>query len=174
MSPSVDFECLVRSHYRDLYHFAFSLVRNPSEASDLVQETFHIWAKKGTQLREQRSAKSWLFTTLHRLFLQACRHQTRFPEIELTEAQGELPDASVDPAAKLDSEAVLKALEELDPGHRAPLALYYLEDYSYREIAGILEVPLGTVQSRISRGKARLLEKLTGSPGANVSEGGAK
>jgi RNA polymerase sigma-70 factor (ECF subfamily) len=174
MSSPLDFESLVQDHYRDLYHFAFSLARNPAEASDLVQETFYIWAKKGSQLREHRSAKSWLFTTLHREFLQTCRRQTRFPEIELDEAQGELPDISGDLADKLDSATVLAALEKLPPSYRAALALYYLEDYSYREIAEILEIPLGTVQSRIARGKARLLEMLTGVSNTGAAEGGAK
>ena len=174
MSSQLDFESLVQDYYRDLYHFAFSLARNPAEASDLVQETFHIWARKGSQLRDQRSAKSWLFTTLHREFLQTCRHQSRFPEVELDEARDELPEFSANMADKLDAAAVLAAMENLSTTYRAPLALYYLEDYSYREIAEILEIPLGTVQSRIARGKARLLEMLTGASGENVAEGGAK
>jgi RNA polymerase sigma-70 factor (ECF subfamily) len=174
MSSPLDFERLVQDYYRDLYHFAFSLARNPAEASDLVQETFHIWAKKGSQLRDQRSAKSWLFTTLHREFLQTCRHETRFPEVELDDAQDELPEFSANMADRLDAAAVLAAMENLATTYRAPLALYYLEDYSYREIAEILEVPLGTVQSRIARGKSRLLEMLTGAAGENVTEGGAK
>jgi RNA polymerase sigma-70 factor (ECF subfamily) len=175
MSSPLDFESLVQDYYRDLYHFAFSLARSPAEASDLVQETFHIWAKKGSQLRDQRSAKSWLFTTLHREFLQTRRHQTRFPEVELDEAQGELPEITTDLADKLDAAAVLAAMDHLPSAYHAPLALYYLEDYSYREIAEILEVPLGTVQSRIARGKARLLEMLTGGDsGQNTAEGGAK
>jgi len=180
MSSSKDFESLVRDHYRDLYHFACSLTRAPDEASDLVQETFHIWAKKGSQLRDLRSAKSWLFTTLHREFLQTRRRQTRFPEIELDDVPEALPATDVSLADQLDSSAVLAALNELGEAYRAPLALYYLQDYSYREIAEILDVPLGTVQSRIARGKIRLLEMLTGSREASGSqdesstEGGAQ
>lgn len=180
MSSSKDFENLVRDHYRDLYHFAYSLTRAPDEASDLVQETFHIWAKKGSQLRDLRSAKSWLFTTLHREFLQTRRHQTRFPEVELDDIPEELPAASASLADQLDSTAVLAALGELGAAYREPLALYYLQDYSYREIADILDIPLGTVQSRIARGKVRLLEILTGSQagpgsqGESAAEGGAR
>jgi RNA polymerase sigma-70 factor (ECF subfamily) len=179
MSSPQDFESLVQDHYRDLYHFAYSLTRAESEASDLVQETFHIWARKGSQLRELRSAKSWLFTTLHREFLQARRHQTRFPEVELDDVQEDLPLAGTSLANTLDAATVLAALGELAVAYRAPLALYYLQDYSYREIADVLDVPLGTVQSRIARGKARLLEMLTGSserkenPEPSTGEGGS-
>ena len=78
-------------------------------------------------------------------------------------------------AGKLDAAAVLTAMETLPEAYRAPLALYYLEDYPYLEIAKILEIPLGTVQSRIARGKTRLLAMLTGgNTEPQVTEGDTK
>ena len=60
------FTQLVDAHYAPLYRFALSLTRNSSDAGDLTQQTFFIWAKKGEQLRDAAKAKSWLFTTLYR------------------------------------------------------------------------------------------------------------
>jgi RNA polymerase sigma-70 factor (ECF subfamily) len=159
MPPPPEFESVVERNYRDLYQFALSLTRNVADASDLVQETFLIWATKGSQLQALDREKSWLFTTLHREFLQARRHALRFPEEELSEAHEELEVSPPAPSG-LDSETVLRLVSELDERFRGPLALYYLEDFSYAEIADILQIPLGTVQSRIARGKARLLEQL--------------
>jgi RNA polymerase sigma-70 factor (ECF subfamily) len=173
MPSPPDFESLARRYYRDLYYFAFSLAGNETEASDLVQETFYIWASKGDQLREFARAKSWLFTTLHREFLQIQRRRGRFQEQNLEEVEQELPRVSPDTVARIDAKTALGFLAKLDERYRAPLALYYLEDYSYLEISGILDVPLGTVQSRIARGKAQLLAMLTSGTAEAGSPGGA-
>jgi RNA polymerase sigma-70 factor (ECF subfamily) len=161
MSAPLDFETVVRRYHRDLYHFAFSLAGNEADASDLVQETFYIWAKKGGQLRDPASAKRWLFTTLHREFLQTLRRRNRFQEHELDEVCAELPEVSSDVVDRLDGTTVLELLSRLEERYRAPLALYYMEDYSYLEIGALLDIPLGTVQSRIARGKGQLLGMLT-------------
>jgi RNA polymerase sigma-70 factor (ECF subfamily) len=173
MSSPPDFESLARRYYRDLYYFAFSLAGNEAEASDLVQETFYILASKGDQLREFARAKSWLFTTLHREFLQIRRRQSRFQEHDLDEVEHELPCVTPEIANRIDAGTARNFLAKIDERYRAPLALYYLEDYSYLEISDILDVPLGTVQSRLARGKAQLFELLT-SGAADVSlPGGA-
>jgi len=173
MPSPPDFESLARRYYRDLYYFAFSLAGNEAEASDLVQETFYIWALKGEQLREFARAKSWLFTTLHREFLQITRRRGRFLEQDLDEVQQELPPVTPDVVNRIDAATALNSLAKIDERYRAPLALYYLEDYSYQEISAILNVPLGTVQSRIARGKAQLLTLLTSGTAAVSSAGGA-
>jgi len=156
MTGSGDFENLVDLHYAGLYRFALSLTRDENHAADLTQQTFYIWAAKGHQLQDRTKAKSWLYTTLHREFLAGQRRQHRFRHYELNEVSGELPP--IDPALvnQLDSQALLVSLSQMDPLFRAPVALFYLEDYSYKEIAEILEVPLGTVKSRIARGLAQL------------------
>lgn len=163
MRGDMDFEELVARHYAALYRFALSLSGGESEACDLVQETFYLLATKGHQLEDRSKAKSWLFTTLYRLFLGARRRVARFPHQELETAEADLPP--VPPAAGCaDWEAVSKSLERLDETFRAPVALFYLEDYSYADIAGILGVPLGTVKSRIARGVAAL-QKMMADPG---------
>lgn len=152
----LDFQHLVDLHYAALYRFAMSLTRTESDAADLVQETFLTWAAKGHQLREPSKAKSWLFTTLHRRFLELHRRTIRFPHLELTEAAEDLPTIEPDMVNHLDGRGVLALLSQVDPQFQAAVALFYLEDYSYNEIAAILEVPLGTVKSRIARGLGQL------------------
>jgi len=150
------FKMLVSEHYRGLYRFAFALTGKESEASDLTQQTFCIWAEKGHRLRDETKARAWLFTTLNREFLKGQRRLARFPEREFDDEHGGVPDLSPSVVRELDARLVVAALGRLDRMYRTPLALFYLEDHSYREIAEILAVPIGTIKSRIARGKERL------------------
>jgi RNA polymerase sigma-70 factor (ECF subfamily) len=162
MISGEEFESVVALYYEPLYRFAFSLARTEPDACDLTQQTFYIWATKGHQLRDESKVKTWLFTTLHRLFLEMRRKQTRFPHQELSEASV-LCLASLPPnASELDSAHVLRKLGELDELYQAPVALFYLQDCSYKEIAEILELPIGTVKSRLARGIAFLQQKFSG------------
>ena len=151
------FTNLVDAHYAALYRFALSLARREADACDLVQQTFYVWATKGGSLREQDKAKTWLFTTLYREFLRGRRRDQRVQSIE------DLPAGQQEPAGeapgdfeKLDGQQVMAALHDVDETFRAALTLFYLEDMSYLEIAELLELPIGTVMSRLSRGKAQL------------------
>jgi len=161
MAEAVEFERLVACYYEPLYQFAFSLARDEADACDLTQQTFCIWAVKGHQLRDASKVKTWLFTTLHREFLGVRRKQTRFPHIELEHATAELPVVPPVTANRLDAGQVLEALASLDEIYQAPVALFYLQDCSYNEIADILDLPLGTVKSRLTRGLGRLHNLLT-------------
>jgi RNA polymerase sigma-70 factor, ECF subfamily len=165
------FTQLVDANYAPLYRFALSLARNGSDACDLVQQTFFIWATKGHGLREVSKAKSWLFTTLYREFLRGRRRDSRSSSLE------DLPPGENDPAAedidrvsRIDAASVMVALQTVDEVFRAPLTLFYLEDMSYQEIADAIEVPIGTVMSRLSRGKAQLRAALetAQAPGSKV------
>jgi RNA polymerase sigma-70 factor (ECF subfamily) len=160
MDSSTDFEGLVSRYYRPLFQFSFSLTRNESEARDLTQQTFLVWGTKGHQLRDASKVKTWLFSTLHHEFLKSRRRQTRFPHYELEQVSDELPVISPAVVDQMDAVTVVEALGQVDDVYRAPLALFYLEEHSYKEIAEILEVPIGTVESRIARGKAQLQKLL--------------
>ncbi len=153
------FEAIVSEHYEALFRFALSLSSSESDACDLTQQTFYVWAKKGDQLRDATKAKAWLFTTLHRAFLQTRRKQSRFTQQDFEEVSKQLP-AALPRYDSSDCSQVLSALAGIDELYQSAVALFYLEDYSYREIAGILDVPIGTVRSRISRGIAQLREQL--------------
>jgi RNA polymerase sigma-70 factor (ECF subfamily) len=159
----ISFETVVNTHYESLFRFALSLARNETDASDLVQQTFYRWATKGSQLRDLSKVKSWLFTTLHREFLGQRRHADKFPKIEISGVnETELTAKTTSAENQMDGAQVMIALQTLDENYRAPLALFYLEENSYREIAEILEIPIGTVMSRISRGKELLRQLILG------------
>jgi RNA polymerase sigma-70 factor, ECF subfamily len=161
MNSVEHFEAIVSEHYEALFRFALSLTRSESDAGDLTQHTFYVWATKGHQLLDRSKVKTWLFTTLYRAFLVAKRRQHRFPHSEPEDEVAEnLHVDSPEPSAQADVCQVLPALAEVDKCYQAAVALYYLDDCSYLEIAAILEVPIGTVKSRISRGIAQLREIL--------------
>jgi RNA polymerase sigma-70 factor (ECF subfamily) len=161
MSADLEFENLVKLYYGDLYRFGLSLTGNEADAADLTQETFYIWANKGHQLQKAASVKSWLFTTLHREFLKTCRRRNRFSDESIDEGAEGLPNVPADCAERADSRTLLRILGEIAEDFRAPLVLYYMEDLSYKEIADVLALPLGTVQSRIARAKIQLLRRLS-------------
>ena len=161
MSGDLEFENLVKLYYRDLYRFGLSLTGREADAADLTQETFYIWANKGQQLQKAASVKSWLFTTLHREFLKSCRRRNRFSTESIGEDAQGLPNVPADCVERADSRTLLRILGEIGEDFRAPLVLYYMEDMSYKEIADILALPLGTVQSRIARAKIQLLRRLS-------------
>jgi len=155
-NPNEQFETLVAEHYEPLFRFAFSLTRAESDAQDLTQQTFYIWATKGHQLREPAKVKSWLFTTLHRTFLKIRGRQVRFPHTELDSVAAELPAVAAETSSESDSAQVLSALAKIDDIYQAAVALFYLQQHSYKEIAEILQIPIGTVKSRIARGILQL------------------
>lgn len=164
MASAWDFEGLVAQYYEPLYQFAYSLTRGEADACDLTQQTFYVWATKGHQLRDPAKVKTWLFTTLHRLFLETNRRQTRFPHQELSAADAELPVISPQEISALDAAQLLATLAQVDEVFQAPVALFYLQDCSYKEIAAILDLPMGTVKSRISRGLLQLQKMLLEPP----------
>jgi RNA polymerase sigma-70 factor (ECF subfamily) len=159
-----EFTELVDAHYQPLYRFGYSLTRCPERAADLVQETFCIWAEKNGQLKDRSKAKSWLFTTLHREFLGQRRKLARFSDEPLDEgvAAESAPNDRAD--RQMDGHRAVELLGEMDEMYRAPLALFYLQQHSYKEIAEILDVPIGTVMSRLSRGKDMLRKRMVAEP----------
>ena len=154
------FEDVVNAYYQPLYRFALGLSRSEADAADLTQQAFERFATHGTAVRELAKAKTWLFTTLYRAFLMQKRHAARFPEAEFDEASEatttEMPRA--EDAA--DANAAVTVLNDLEEPFRSALVLFYLREHSYREISDILGVPMGTVMSRIARGKELLRARL--------------
>jgi len=150
------FEEAVSAYYESLYRFALGLSRSEADAADLTQRAFETFAEKAHSLRDKAKAKTWLFTTLYRDFLQQKRHATKFPEAELDDSVDStivvLPRGDV----TADANMAMAALNQLEEPFRSTLVLFYLQDLSYREIAEILEVPIGTVMSRLARGKEML------------------
>ncbi|MBI4327017.1 MAG: RNA polymerase sigma factor [Chloroflexi bacterium] len=155
-----DYELAVATFYEALYAFGFSLAGNEDDAGELTQETFCRLLTKGGQLRDPSRVKSWLFTTLYRVFLGWKQRRARLPHFELSSVEGELPVITPAHVDVLENDAIRDALLELEEHYRLPLMLFYLNDHSYEEIAAVLDVPIGTVMSRLSRAKGLLRERL--------------
>lgn len=154
-----DYEQAVNSFYEGLYRFAFSLSGNMDDACELTQETFARLLAKGGQLRDRSKMKAWLFTTLYRIYLGWKRRETRHPHLEIDSVAEELPPVTPETVDQLEIEAVSQSLLALEERYRVPLALHYFENHSYREMSKLLDIPVGTIMSRLSRGK-ELMRKL--------------
>lgn len=158
-----EFEKHVEETYKGVYYFAMSLAKNEADAADLTQQAYLKLAKNWAKIRDRSKVKSWLFSALYREFLDR-RKRSRFnSDVSFEIVAAELEDESL-PSNKVDHETMLIALRELDETLRLPLTLFYLEDYSYRQIAEILLIPIGTVMSRMHRGKETLYKVLTKAP----------
>jgi len=164
------FQELVDAFYADVYRFALSLARNPDDASELTQQVYATAAGRIHQLHERSKAKSWLFTTLYREFLKSQARSKRMPLADEEEiAKLESPDGG---GAQQTAHAELhEALLQLEESQRAILSLFYMDQISYKEISAILEIPIGTVMSRLARAKAAVRELLN--PGNKTSPDGS-
>jgi RNA polymerase sigma-70 factor (ECF subfamily) len=119
-----------------------------------------VYARKRSQIRDPRRTKSWLFTILHREFIALKRKATRHPQFEIQMMEHELPSVEPECVDRLDAQILMATLQRLDERFREVLVLYHIDDLAYREIADILKLPIGTVMSRLARGREHLLNLL--------------
>ena len=150
---------LVSAHHADLYRHALWLTGDPALAEDLVQETYYEAWRSLSRLGGPRAPRAWLLAILRR---RLARHRAApaLPTMPV-EALAELA-AGDDPEAAAQLEELARAFARLPEAQREILLLRALHGLSYREIAALLDVPLGTVMSRLSRARAALL---AGGPG---------
>lgn len=162
MSLDERFESEVMPHARSLYGTALRLTRNPQDAEDLLQETLLRAYRGFASYRPGTNVRAWLFTILHRVRTDMLRKRGRSPQT--TELTDDGPAVNPEHEARLTagSEDVQRALAGVPEVFRSALVLRDVEEFSYEEIAGILEVPVGTVMSRIHRGRAHLRRLLAG------------
>lgn len=152
-------EWLVEQHYTSLYRYAYRLSGSASDAEDLTQDAFCKVQMKQEQLRDPTRIKAWLFSILRNAYLHRVRTDKRRRLVSLDDV-GELPEPLTDPLPEIDPERVQEALNELPEVFRTPVIMYYFDEFSYRDIAEQMEVPLGTVMSRLARAKAYLRARL--------------
>ena len=165
-SRSADFEQLAVPLLALLYNHAFWLTRNHAEAEDLVQETFSKALRAFDSYQADTNFKGWIFRILRNTFLTSrsgiAASRTVFLEdhphaLDTTDASPTPEDNLI----RLDNQAALqRALEQLEPPLREALLLCDVEDVKYRDIALILDIPIGTVMSRISRARRALRQLL--------------
>jgi len=156
-----------------LYGTALRLTRRPADAEDLVQETFLKAFRAAAQFEPGTNLKAWLFTILHNTFRNIRRHDGRNPidvDSETLEQAADLVALEHTPEqlltrATLDAD-LQAALDALPDAFRQAVWLRDVEEFSYAEIARMLGVPIGTVMSRISRGRRLLYARLAGTRAA--------
>ena len=154
---------LIEAHYDQLFRYAYRLTGSAADAEDLTQDTFSKALLRLSQLREPDKAKGWLFRILRNAYLHRIRDQKRHHTISL-ESVGDLPEVtsnhSSNSSLDIDPAHLQEVLNELDESFRTPLILFYFEDFSYRDIADQMELPMGTVMSRLARAKSYLRHRL--------------
>jgi RNA polymerase sigma-70 factor (ECF subfamily) len=155
----MDVAQLVAEHYQAVYRYAYRLSGLPADAEDLTQQTFLVAQRKLPQLREDANARSWLFTVLRNCFLKERERRRPVPAVNLHLSVDNIP-VEVPKEEEIDRQQLQEALDQLSEDFRLVLVMFYFEDRSYREIAEELELPIGTVMSRLARGKAFLRSKL--------------
>jgi RNA polymerase sigma-70 factor (ECF subfamily) len=149
-----------------LYAAALRLTRSPNDAEDLVQDTYLKAFRAAGQFRPGTNLRAWLFTILQNTFRNLRRDRGRDPVDVDSEAVERLPAGSdlPDPERRLlDSvmdDDVRQALDALPPAFREAVWMRDVDELSYQDIAAALDVPIGTVMSRISRGRRLLLQQL--------------
>ena len=165
---------LIDAHYQSLYRYAFRLSGSTADAEDLTQEAFSKALTRLGQLREPDRVKGWLFRILRNAYLHRVRDEKRHRVVPL-DAVGDLPESCPETMPDIDPARLQVALNELDEAFRTPIVLYYFEDFSYRDIADQMDLPIGTVMSRLARGKAYLRSRLVSleavEAGAAAAEG---
>ena len=149
---------LVEQHYSVLFRYAFRLTGRTADAEDLVQQSFLIAHRKIEQLRDPANGKAWLFTIARNSYLRSLRGKEAARIVSLDQAPEPGEDCPAD--AKLDGEQLQSILHELEEEFRTPLILFYFEQFSYKEIAEQMDVPIGTIMSRLARAKAHLRRRL--------------
>ncbi len=144
-----------------LRRYARALTHDVSWADDLVQDTLERALQRRWLFRINSNLTAWLFTMLYRLYLNEAKRRSTIAVVADDEAAE--PAVTVDPALQLD---MRRALDCLSPEHRAVIVLIGMEQMSYQEAAEVLDIPLGTVMSRLTRARARLRELLSDRPAA--------
>jgi RNA polymerase sigma-70 factor, ECF subfamily len=165
--PSV--QRLVEDHYASLYRYAYRLSGSSADAEDLTQDTFLKAHANLGQLRDPSRARPWLFSILRNAYLHQCRADRQQPCVALDQV-GDVAEPLPESLPDVDSEQLQFALNELSEVYRTPIILYYFEEFGYREIAEQMDLPIGTVMSRLARAKAFLRTRLL--PGSETLQAG--
>jgi RNA polymerase sigma-70 factor, ECF subfamily len=171
-NEQLDFEQDVIPYMRKLYPAALRMTRNPSDAEDLLQETFARAYAAFHQFRPGTNLSAWLYRILANTFINTRRKAGREPAQSLFSELGEMqvpesllsqsaaPSAEDEALVRLADSEVLRALRELPEGFSTTIYLADVEGYPYKEIAEMMGIPIGTVMSRLHRGREQLRQLL--------------
>lgn len=160
------FKKLAYPHTRFLYNVALKYMRNSYDAEDLVQETMYAAFRNFGQLRDESKCRSWLFAILRSNFLKEKRQAVKRPLLSQNDTYLQVlegvaqNDICKDYEAKLESLSIRALIERLPEKYKTVLILYFLEDLSYQAISDLIDVPIGTVMSRLSRAKQQMKKEM--------------
>ena len=166
LSESEDLECFEKHlspHVSMLYKSAIRMCGSPNDAQDLVQETLYCALKSFHQLQNPAKSKYWMFSILRNLFLKDIEKNKKRAEIDFDSVCGKLSDWQHLEGDFLRAEVrsnIQEVLDKLDERLRVSLVQFYFEGLSYKEISKSLNIPIGTVMSRIARAKVHLKREL--------------
>jgi len=173
MADQANFEADAMQFAPQLYSAALRMTRNPADAEDVVQETFLKAFRAYASFTEGTNLKAWLYRILTNTYINRYRKAQRRPsEVELGELQdlylfrrlGEQSGASESAESEVLEQFVdadvIQALESLPDNFRIPVLMADVEGFAYKEIAEMLDIPIGTVMSRLHRGRKALQKKL--------------
>jgi RNA polymerase sigma-70 factor, ECF subfamily len=155
----VDLREIVTRHHEAVYRYAYRLAGNQADAEDLSQQTFLVAQQQLDQVRDMDKVLAWLFSVLRNCYLKSCRRNRMLPSATVDFDIEQVPEPLQ--REEIDEAELRLALEELPEEFRIVVLMFYFEDCSYKEIAARLEIPIGTVMSRLARAKAHLRRWLT-------------
>ena len=174
LSESEDLECFEKylsPHVPMLYRSAIRMCGNPNDAQDLVQETLFSALKNFHQLIDPAKSKSWMFSILRNLFLKDIQKTKKRAEIEFDSVCDKLSDRQHPEGDFLRAEFrsnIQVVIDTLDERLRVVLVKFYFDGLSYKEISELLNIPIGTVMSRIARAKVYLKREILRSESFNL------
>ncbi len=162
---SIDsFEQLALPHMSLIYRLAYRMSGNRENAEDLTQDTFRIAFEKFDQLRDKEKCRNWLVMIMKNLLFREWNNKKRVSFVNIDDVSFNLADNkdfNYESIREIINGELQQVLDKLDEKYRIPLILSYMDSFSYKEIASILNIPMGTVMSRIARGKIFLKKELS-------------
>jgi RNA polymerase sigma-70 factor, ECF subfamily len=164
---------LVEENYVALYRYAYRLSGSSADAEDLVQDTFCKAQQSLSQLRDSGRSRPWLFSILRNAYLHRVRADRSQPHVSL-EVAGDVAEPLPESLPEVDPEQLQQALNELPEVYRTPIILFYFEEFSYRDVAEQMDLPIGTVMSRLARAKSSFLRARLMPSGDAVAAGTAR
>ncbi|MEW5976810.1 MAG: sigma-70 family RNA polymerase sigma factor [Acidobacteriota bacterium] len=169
-----EFEAAALPHLNELYRTARHVIGNSTEAEDLVQETYLQAWKSFHRFEAGTNCRAWLHKILFHMIQHHRRKTSRFKWFwESEELLEESLQYTAPVSDQLTDEDILAALHRMPAKYREVLLLADVQEFSYREVSAMLKVPMGTVMSRLSRGRSLLKQELAAKPLSDSRTGGA-
>jgi len=153
----------IETHIPRLRRYARALTGDTTRADDLVQDTLERAWSKFTLWRRGSDLRAWLFSIMHNVHINQIDHRARRPEEQMPEDPIEIAVMG-NQERSLEVRDLASALTQLPTEYREVLLLIGLEELKYEEVAKVLDIPIGTVMSRLARGRERLRLVLSGAP----------